>query len=348
MAKSSAFDRAAMNSDSAGVQLFNLETMSGVYPGKRTQVYQRVRLRPTVDDGRAACWAQLLWYDNPPSCVLHRQVQSPEQTDETPILRLLAPQTGDLNQRLQEELRQIGWQMQSCGACVHWQPGRASSSDGVTIGRCGLQRKNTEIDNPPALIVAQSMLALACHAWQPATELTENSAEHTLPVQPLPKAAETSDSKKRGWARLAMELRKRFASPAQPRALAERLSERSGVGAGTESCFACHGRIANLAALAVESDEGDKQTFSVWRCRSCYTLYLSNWIDRWERLESLETEETIYRIAPIEAMELLTLIDSVADGDHPGKRAERGAQRDWIKSQASGWNPLSHIIKQGR
>jgi hypothetical protein len=337
-----------MNSDSAGVQLFNLETMSGVYPGTRTQVYQRVRLLPMGDDGRAPCWAQILWYDDPPSCVLQTQTQPAEGKDAVPLLRLLAPHADDLNQRLQEALRLAGWQMQSCGACSHWQPERAGNSDGVPLGVCGLHHQDVDIDNPPALLATQSMLALACCAWQPATGLIDQAMPPIMPMQPLPKVAETSDSKKRGLARLAMEMRKRFAPQAQPKTLAERLTERSGVGAGTESCFACQGRIANLAALAVESEQGDKQTFSVWRCRICYTLYLSNWIDRWERLESLETEETIYRIAPIEAMELLTVIDNVAGGEHPGKRAERSAQRDWIEAQAVGWNPLSHIIKQGR
>lgn len=348
MARSSALDRAAMNSDSAGVQLFNLETMSGVYPGTRTQVYQRVRLLPMMDDGRTPCWAQILWYDDPPSCVLQTQTQPAEGKDTVPLLRLLAPDAGDLNRQLQAALRQAGWQMQSCGSCMQWQPERANNSDGIPLGVCRLQHPNGESDQPQALLATQSMLAPACCAWQPATGAISKVAPPTLAPRPLPKAAETSDSKKRGWARLAMELRKRFAPPVQPKALAQRLTERSGVGAGTEPCFACQGRIANLAALAVESEERDKQTFSVWRCRTCYTLYLSNWIDRWERVESLETDETIYRIAPAEAMELLKVIDSVAGGDHPGRRSERNAQRDWIKNQMAGWSPLSHIIKQGR
>ncbi len=130
--------------------------------------------------------------------------------------------------------------------------------------------------------------------------------------------------------------------------LAERLVERSGVGAGTEACSACQGRIANLAALAVESQEGDKETLSVWRCRTCFTLYLSDWVDRWERLESLETEETIYRLAPAEALAILTIIDGVAGGDHPRRRSERSEPREWIKSQMRDRAPLSHMIKQGR
>mgnify|MGYP003379185249 CR=1 FL=1 len=38
-----------MESASAPLQPFNFETMSGVYPGTRTQVYQRLRLLARAD-----------------------------------------------------------------------------------------------------------------------------------------------------------------------------------------------------------------------------------------------------------------------------------------------------------
>jgi hypothetical protein len=171
-------------------------------------------------------------------------------------------------------------------------------------------------------------------------------------MAPLPKAAEISESKKPWAQRMALRLRRRLlpqpSSPSPAPSLADSLVERSGVGAGTEPCFACQGRIANLGALTVASPEGDKQTFSVWRCRVCHTLYLSDWIDRWERVDSLETEETIYRIAPVEAAELLALVGSVAGGDHPRLRRERGAQRAWVLEQLARRPALSHVIKQGR
>ena len=107
------------------------------------------------------------------------------------------------------------------------------------------------------------------------------------------------------WGRMrrrsAETVRQREAPPCTCGTWEEGLIERSGVGAGTEPCFACQGRIANLGALAVATPEGDKQTFSVWRCRSCYTYYLNDWIDRWERTDSLETEESYYRLCPTEA-----------------------------------------------
>ena len=128
----------------------------------------------------------------------------------------------------------------------------------------------------------------------------------------------------------------------------ERLVERSGVGAGTEPCFACQGRIANLGALTVDTDEGDKHTYSVWRCRACHTTYLNSWIDRWERLDSLETEETYYRLAPAEAVEVLAVIDGVVGGEHPAGRHTRAAERAWFEAFVRERRPLSHQRKQGR
>jgi hypothetical protein len=135
---------------------------------------------------------------------------------------------------------------------------------------------------------------------------------------------------------------------AQPHSWEAKVIERSGVGAGTERCFACQGRIANLGALAVATPEGDKQTFSVWRCRLCYTYYLNDWIDRWERTDSLETEERYYRLAPAEAMELLAVVDNVVDAEHPAHRRERDAQRNWMLEFIGVRPALSHQIKQGR
>ncbi|HHY58754.1 MAG TPA: hypothetical protein GYA08_25350, partial [Chloroflexi bacterium] len=50
-------------------QLFNLATMSGVFPGTRTMVYQRVRLAPMTqaDDEATRRWARILWYAAPPA-----------------------------------------------------------------------------------------------------------------------------------------------------------------------------------------------------------------------------------------------------------------------------------------
>jgi hypothetical protein len=200
----------------------------------------------------------------------------------------------------------------------------------------------------PEALATQSHLGLACPHHQHASGTVQKATPSAPKLQPLPRIAVTTESKLGPWRKWQLRFQRRFRPVSPPKSLAEGLAERSGVGAGTEPCFACQGRIANLGALTVESDEGDKQTFSVWRCRMCYTLYLSNWIDRWERLESLETEEAIYRIAPIEAAECLTLFASVPAGDHPLGREQRGAQRAWLLNQIAGRQPLSHIVKQGR
>ena len=128
----------------------------------------------------------------------------------------------------------------------------------------------------------------------------------------------------------------------------EQLVERSGVGAGTEPCFACQGRIANLGALTVATPDDDKQTYSVWRCRTCYGTYLNSWIDRWERLDNLETDERVYRVAPANACEFLAVIDGVVGGDHPAGRENRHEQRRWFESQIIGLDPVSHQVKHGR
>jgi hypothetical protein len=201
------------------------------------------------------------------------------------------------------------------------------------------------------VLAAQSHLALDCAHHKPATDPLP-AAEEVLPVAPLPKIAEISESKLKPWPRLRLRLRRRMQAglrrSAPPPNLADLLAERSGVGAGTEPCFACQGRIANLGALTTASEHDDKRTFSVWRCRLCATLYLSDWTDRWERVDSLETEETIHRIAPVEAAELLALFRTVPAGEHPANRHERTPQRDWVLAQFADRAPLSHIVKQGR
>jgi len=326
------------------VQRFNLATMSGVFPGTRTQIYQRLRLKPLDQQAGDSTWARLLWYADPPACIVYLQDKS---ANERALLQLLDPLTGDLARRLQNALQQAGWQLQSCGSCHFWQATAARNNDGVATGFCQSQR--AEIDVPAAL-ATQSMLALDCPHWQPVGQGSALAIERivTEPLVAMRKAAEVSESKLPYWKRMAYRLIRWGGRPIQPKDWAEKLLERSGVGAGTEACFVCQGRIANLGALAVETGEGDKQTFSIWRCRICYTTYLNNWIDRWERLETLETEETYYRITPAEALTLLMLIDNVEGGDHPGRRRERQTERhamlDFVASRA----PLSHQIRQGR
>ena len=350
-----------MESASAPLQPFNFETMSGVYPGTRTQVYQRLRLLARADPAHqspaeAACWALLLWYDNPRACLLVRQDPATGRLDSTPLLHIAEPDTATLQSRLAQALAPLGWQLHACGSCAHWRSGAGAApadarttADGLALGACHLRRADGTMSAPdavPLVLQAQSHLALGCAHWLEAGAPT--TAQAMLPVARLPKIAETTESKLKPWPRLRLRMTRFFQPPPPTRTLAESLSERSGVGAGTEPCAVCQGRIANLGALVVASPEDDKETFSVWRCRICHTLYLSDWIDRWERVDSLETDERIDRIAPVEAAELLTLFATIPAAEHPERRRERTAQRTWIHAQMAQRAPLSHTIKQGR
>ncbi len=347
--------REAETQRAAPARLFNFETMSGVFPGTRTQVFQRVRLRDSgavAGDaaGAAAEWAQIFWSEEPPACLVAPLEMESGRTG-APLVQLEAPLHGELGGRLRAALAEQGKRLATCGTCLHWQPAAERSADGLPLGACRLRRANERTELPLDLAV-QSLLALDCPHWLEAPLQTSSAGAAladapALPTAPLPRQAVITESKKPWLTRMALRMRRALVQAA-PHAPTQPLVERSGVGAGTEPCFACQGRIANLGALTVASSEGDKQTFSVWRCRLCYTLYLSDWIDRWERVDSLETEETIYRIAPVEAAELLALIGSVQGGDHPRLRAERGAQRAWVLEQLAQRPVLSHVIKQGR
>ena len=329
---------------SAPLQPFNLETMAGVFPGVRTQRYQRVRLLPMRGPQVGPVWAQILWYEQPAGCILFRQGED-GAWDTDPLLQLSEP-GDDLLARLIGGLREAGWQLQSCGSCHFWSPSISTTIDRLPAGQCGVA---PDVGQPAALIT-QSALALDCPHWLPTAATTRRAEgfDSDGPIRPLQKIAEISESKLKFWPRLWRKI-KRAVQPVSTKVSWEAtLVERSGVGAGTEPCFGCQGRIANLGALAVETLDGDTQTFSVWRCRACYTTYLNDWIDRWVRLDSLETEESYFRIAPAEARDLLDLIDSVRGGEHPGRRRERGDERAQILRFLDGRTPLSHQIRQGR
>jgi hypothetical protein len=333
---------------SASFQLFNLATMSGVFPGTRTMVFQRVRLRPLAGPADPPVWARLLWYDDPAACVVEL---------DGPLLRIPDPRRPDFGARLRAGLAAADFTLLACGSCAYWQPLAAATADGLATGRCNWRSDQAVTD--AGTLTAQSQLALNCLHWQAAPEPAAAPAiapaaapEHQAPLPSIVRRAEReSDERWSWWGRLRRSWRGRLAQPniePPPQSWEERIVERSGVGAGTEPCFACQGRIANLGALAVASPEGDKQTYSVWRCRLCYTYYLNDWIDRWERTDSLETEETYYRLAPQEALEILSIIEGVAGAEHPARRHERNAQRTWMQQFLGGRPSLSHQIKQGR
>ena len=253
------------------LQGFNLETMSGVFPGTRTQIHQRLRLLPGPErtaQGESAGWARAFWYAEPPAMLLYRQVDDAGHLSAEPLLRLENPAEGDLRRRLHDALSALGWTPFTCGSCVHWSPSTSATDDGFQMGRCTIT-STAEADVPEALS-GQSMLALGCGRWSLPGEGGPEPGMGSLPTAPLPKIAETTESKLKPWPRLKLGIRRRIESlgrpPQPPPTLAEGLSERSGVGAGTEPCFVCQGRIANLGALTTAS--GNASTASRRRRRS--------------------------------------------------------------------------------
>ncbi|MFO7631418.1 MAG: hypothetical protein R6W76_02705 [Caldilinea sp.] len=358
-------------------QRFNLNTMSGVFPGTRTMVYQRVRLAPistslsdapmaeVTDDAPAPIqWARVLWYDDPPSCVVELEARGAGSAantldeQERRVVRIPDPDQATLAQLLSDALAVAGWRLMACGTCAFWQPVAARTADGLATGRCCWRSEAENVASPllHSSLIAQSLLALACTHWRDAAKQSPASTaeDDNAPldaIAPFRKRAEQESDER--WTLIGQFRRwlRRSAPPApdvSTQTWEDRIVERSGVGAGAEPCFACQGRIANLGALVAATPEGDKRTFSVWRCRTCHTYYLNDWIDRWERTESLETEERYYRLTPSEAMEVLAVIDNVVHAEHPARRHERTAQRDWMLAFVGERSLLSHQVRQGR
>ena len=339
---------------------FNLATMSGIHPGTRTQVMQRLQLVPlgNLDPSRPQRpWATILWYEKS-AWVLLIDDQEKEEPSLSPIplvsqenLDADDPVAPDFLDLVSAALVKEGWAPRTCSVCRHWQDlDTVTTDDGLPAGRCTW---TSESDSPipaPARLRFQSALALGCDQWAPGpfTGPDYGDGDHPIldtpsrPVQPTP----APDMNLRDRVRRLVGIGKPDRAPRSR--WTDNLLERSGVGAGTESCFACQGRIANLGAIAVATTENDKRTFSVWRCRTCGTYYLNDWTDRWERLDSLETEERYFRLAPSEALRILALINQTDGAEHPGNRHQRTDQRRVLESFIADRVPLSHQIRQGR
>jgi len=351
-------------------QPFNLATMSGIFPGTRTQIFQRIQVQPLVDRAApkppARQWLQLLWPEQSHRCIAYLLAAGDEPEAAAPLFEIdVAPEPEAFHHQLDRALQEKGYQPRTCGSCHFWQSAGGVNPDQLSAGHCGWRVANPHATTPeqgerdeaevPALLVAQSHLALPCPHWQLlASDARTPSTTSAPPAVPMRRAAEEAEIRlsiaQRLWRRF---LRYRQQASARRGEIAvvdwtALLVERSGVGAGTEACFACQGRIANLGALTVATAEDDKQTFSIWRCRNCYSLYLNNWVDRWERLDNLETEESYYRVAPAEAFSLLALIHGHAGGEHPNRRHERTTERQVFLDFIADRVPLSHQIRQGR
>ena len=351
--------------------LFNTKTMSGIHPGSRTARVHIVRLQTvphllasaaggkevpgtvcpsgSVDEVPAIetrevpgtlqlhGWARILWPGETEGCAIYLQ-KSDGAWEDQPFLSLAGGDGTQIVPALLEALAATGHRALVCGSCRWWQPLLATANEeGIPLGLCRWVG-NDPTPAPSVMGREQSALAMECPHWQ-VVELSALAA-----IEPIP--AERSPQSPGWWSALKMRVglgTKRFGH-----ATIGEVVERSGVGAGTERCLACHGRIANLGALTVATETDDKRTFSLWRCRLCYTFYLNDWIDRWERLDSLETEERYYRIAPDEALAMLYLFRETRGGEHPKERHSRTAQRAQMDAFLVNRPRLLHQIKQGR
>lgn len=359
-------DKRPRNGQDPALHSFNLATMSGIFPGTRTQTFQRAQVIRTDEEKPERGWIQVHWHDEPRRCTVFLAMPGTDATATAPLLQLTVPTLATFLEQLAVALQECGWRLLTCGTCHFWHaPLHGSSTTTVPVGRCGWGEEEGQI--PPALR-SQSVLALRCPHWQERLSPTESSEQDssrhsreqsndTAAPEPMRRSGESAAVRFTWWQRMRHFLQRQQRGTARRLAQhsamagvdwAALLEERSGVGAGTEPCFVCQGRIANLGALTVATAEDDKQTFSLWRCRSCYTLYLNNWIDRWERLDNLETEESYYRIAPTEALTLLKIIYQEQGSEHPHRRHERSAQRQQLLEFIATRIPLSHQIRQGR
>lgn len=350
---------------------FNLATMSGVFPGTRTQIYQRVQVEETTltdSVNRVRRWLQLMWFEAPMRLIAYPLTNTETATNTEPFFVLEFADNQPFAAQLQRALAHRNVALRACGSCRYWRSQKGQSSTEPPVGQCtwpvnGEQSTVPDVEGI-AMLKAQSALAPACRHWL-SIEGTERPADSAAPdqwaeVATMRRAAEDAEIRRpvlqRWRRRVGRWLRSRLITQSedvkhQPTSSASwqaELVERSGLGAGTEPCLVCQGRIANIGALTVATPEDDKQTFSVWRCRNCYALYLNSWIDRWERLDNLETEESYYRIAPDEATELLTVINEYRGGEHPHRRHERAAARQFFTDFLGEAIPLSHQVRQGR
>src|SRR5690606_31048696 len=107
----------------------------GVYPGTRTQVYQKLRLRRTDAASAAPEWYALLWYDAPAALVLYpTRLAAPAPE---PLLSMTPPDDPLVfSARLRQKLDEQQLAADACFDCRYWLPRPRTNQDGVPIGRC--------------------------------------------------------------------------------------------------------------------------------------------------------------------------------------------------------------------
>lgn len=189
-----------------------------------------------------------------------------------------------------------GWEVQACGACVHWHTVDTESAG--SVGACAWPHPAP----PRESSAQQGVLAAPCPHF--AATAAEIVAPAVLPAPPSAAAPQLDlPWWQRWWPRRSAQ-----AEHGSGRGAGD-IVERSGKRPGTIPCLACPGRMANLGAQKCRTDEGDERTFSVWRCRQCLGYYLNDWTDKWVRTDSLEVVDIYYRLAPQEALTCLSMIE---------------------------------------
>ncbi len=345
--------------DSTALPRFNLETMSGIFPGTRPQRVQLLLVAP-LDHPTShpeVRWAQLRWYEAETSerapkqkttlALFLREADGTWQTDAllTFAWEATAASTDDetsdrlLVDALDRQLAAAGWRLRTCASCAHWLP--AGEAGCCTWQAANYRLANSgqdtqKVEQQVDTLAVQQPLALACTHWQTAPARRQAPA----PATPVIPGSPTDTP----WRRILNKLTgaKSTSQPRWQRQVLERLSGPGSISAGTESCAVCPGRSVNLGAWGGKTAHDDAETWSVWRCNRCHTFYANHWVDRWVRLDSLETEETIVRVAPAEAF---TLLRQMANGAAIAQEGDRG---DAFRLLFESRQPLTHQIKHGR
>ncbi len=309
---------------------FNLDSMSGVHPGRRAAIYQRLLVAPRKPAGSPAHWFRLSWDGLAPGPLFHPDGKAAAVS--LPEFRLTLSDSRQAGAELAHELGRRGRSLHACTTCAFWREQPQATPDGIASGRCAYRPDDIAPDSAPELM-RQSALSLACPHW------VAGGSAASLPPAGEAVSSKPAPSATGLWRRLAAFItggqgrRERpaaFVLPAKTSAV------------GTEPCFVCQGRIVRIGSTTFATPQNDKETFTVWRCHACFTTYLGDWIDRWVRTDSLETEEAFYRIAPAVAGDLLAAFEARRPG------AVDGALETRLRALVQATEPLSRQIKQGR
>lgn len=325
---------------------FNPDTMSGIYPGDRSAVYQRVLGQQIEAADVPAQWLQVSWDGQPPGPLVSVDRGS-EEAYCISDFRLVISDPREACRALAAELFARDMDLHACGSCGFWDEVTGTTADELPSGRCAFPVAGVEPALAPPELAVQSAFSLACTHWIPRDQFVPpvkvSDGDHAQ-ANVAPTAAAASEvAGPSPWQRVRSLLTRARRDPDDPRRKPIPLPKKV-TAVGTEPCFVCQGRIARLGSHTIRTDEGDNETFTIWRCHICYSTYLGDWIDRWVRLDSLETQEAFYRIAPPVASDLLSRF-------HAAKVQDAAARQDLelqLRSLTAETEPVSRQVKQGR